>query len=150
MEEYRGLTATMSVYDCGQSDPFRLRRGAGQGRMSSPCIFRTVLDIAVAGCLSYWERRGIGLLLENGKTVNHVIWADNIWLAESDRLEALTMFKDLTEALMEWHMHWQVSSLELLASASEANNVVEAAVHVKGGGTLLAIKAVEPMKVLGI
>ena len=101
-------------------------RGGRTGGNETPTLLNVQIWFAYSGVVQEWNRLGYGLVLPNDcqdagtaweptLLVNHVWWADNLWLVGTP-VQLPRMIADATRALSRFRMRWKPSSLEILRS----------------------------------
>lgn len=79
LEESRNLTLCIDFQNCFAKVPFN--KCLKQGGKESPPVFRDGLIAVVLPVLRQWRRLKVGVV--EGFLLNHLIWADNIFLLPS-------------------------------------------------------------------
>ncbi len=81
------------------------------------------------------------------RVVNHVVWADNIWVLAKTREELEVMVQELTEIVYGAALSWKTDSLKILAS-EQVDLEEETDLTVWTGETHLSYDWVETLEIL--
>ena len=124
MAEYSDLRAKIKIPEVGTSDWFSYTKGAKQGGVETPDIWKLVLDYLFEPVISQWAEKQWGFKVkdEDGElitTLSHGIFADNVIIISDTLLTLQNMIDELTEALQkprnnkgESYLRWKPKSLE--------------------------------------
>ena len=124
MAEYSDLRAKIKIPEVGTSDWFTYTKGAKQGGVETPDIWKIVLDYLFDPVISQWAEKQWGFKVkdEDGElitTLSHGIFADNVIIISDTLLTLQNMIDELTEALQkprnnkgESYLRWKPKSLE--------------------------------------
>merc|ERR1719195_274763 len=111
---------------------------------------------AMAELIEERKRRNFGVQLQNldgtGDLINHLIWADNIFLIGNSRRQLAEMFAQMTQTIQRYKMHWKESSLKFLVCGNDAieDNCDEEDIHCFVQGSYNVMKKVLSMEALGV
>ena len=86
-----------------------------QGGTRTPKEFNNCINFALKPVITKWYLIDIGFKLE-GKQINNLIWADNIFLFARNPTELQIMIDDITEALGRVGLRWKPDSPVILAT----------------------------------
>ena len=147
-----GKSGRIRLPDAGLSPDFPFLRGGKQGGVETPDQFNVIMDACFRDLVGIWSAFGMGFRLDEydgAPLLNHVIWADNVYLVASSVAEMNVMVQQSTDALYHLGLQWKLDSLEfMLGSALQGHNAV-VQVHLRDGA-VLAFKQAVAMTVLGV
>eukprot|EP00973_Karenia_brevis_P006522 887447-Karenia_brevis.AAC.1 len=91
-----------------------------------------------------WNLLGYGFQYDNGPLVNHLVWADNVYLVASSILELQVMAQMLTQRLHLHKLRWKVQEMVYIAGT----NILEPTdfSFKDGHGQTLFVKAVDELE----
>ena len=120
--ELSGLRANITIPGAGSTGRFPLERGGKQGGVETPDEFNILLQVILEPLVQSWSERGFGFVPEDNSTpVHHFVWAGNIYILGSSRVQFQTMCEELTTAIYGHGLRWKRTSLEyILAGPSDA------------------------------
>ena len=70
--------------------------------------------MAVDMCMDSWSQHSFGVAIDGLGCVNHLLWADNLYLVGTCRSQMVRMFSDLTHVLADLGLEWKLSSLKFM------------------------------------
>eukprot|EP00973_Karenia_brevis_P054740 7609511-Karenia_brevis.AAC.1 len=89
----------------------------------------------------------MGFQFEGRSLVNHAIWADNLYLFASSRLQLKSMFDMITAAIYQHDLRWKSAELQFIAGTN-VDGTADVDVDTPEGP--MKLKFVEVMRVLGV
>ena len=98
--ELVGSRMTPHLYGCTTEEPIELQQGTKQGAPESGLFFIATLDQAMAQTTRAWDERSEGCEL-GGKRINHLLFADDLLLVNTNPHKALRMFREIEPALQK-------------------------------------------------
>ena len=136
------------------------------GGNESPELWNLVVCAMWASVIASWDQEGLGYScfnpndargdgLSRTAVVNHLFYADNVFVLGSDVVTFQKQLTDLTYVLRDWGFEWKADSLEVaavgfdtIASSSQIDTPVpDFSVDVEGRST--KFRRVEVLNVLG-
>ena len=148
MQEYYDLRGRVSIADSGHSEWFEFSKGGRQGGSETPGLFNTIMEMIAEPLVESWKARGFGWVMDEMDPFTHAVWANNWFLVGKSVEEAMIMMKELTQAVLSSGLRWKPESLEMMTSMAMAQ--VQGETFVASDGSVINIKAVEVLSVLGI
>ena len=115
------MSATISIPGAGSTEPFEFSRPGKQGGIETPDEFNMFMERMMSPLVKRWYERGWGFRLDSGVIVNHLLWADNVWLIAEKKDDLAAMIEELTLAITVSKLAWKASSLEVLAGGLAVN-----------------------------
>ena len=86
-----------------------------QGGTRTPKEFNNCINYTLKPVITKWHDMDMGFKLED-RQINHIIWADNIFILARTPLEMQLMMDDVTEALNRVGLRWKPGSPVLIAT----------------------------------
>ena len=115
LKDYHDKTGTITINNTHVTKTFKITRGGMQGGTRTPKEFNNCINFALKPVITKWYLTDIGFKLE-GKQINNLIWADNIFLFARNPTELQIMIDDITEALGRVGLRWKPDSPVILAT----------------------------------
>lgn len=142
LEESRLLKLHVNFQDCSTTVPFN--KCLKQGGKESPPIFRDGLIAVLMPTIRRWKRLKIGVDMD-GFLLNHLIWADNIFLFAETQQQLRMMILEIGNELEKAKMHWKADSLKIMSTDNE--DLLPDTI--RQGRRVFKIEKVDKMMVLG-
>ena len=122
--------------------------GGRQGGTETPSLWNYLLEYILEELVAKWNDRGWGFRFDNGPLVNHMIWADNVYLVASSTTELFKMFEELTAAIYNNKLRWKGGELKYMTGT----NVEGCGDYhtMMPDGEVLDIAYTEELEVLGV
>ena len=100
MRDYEGKTAQFKIPGAGTSAVFPLEQSGGQGGVRTPDEFNNMMRCILIELIIIWEELGIGYSykggMDNNHMLNHLLWADNIFVLGTSTEEVQYMLDMIT------------------------------------------------------
>ena len=132
------------------------------GGNESPELWNLVVCAMWASVIASWDEEGVGYacfnpndLGERTAVVNHLFYADNVFVLGSDVVTFQRQLTDLTLVLRDWGFEWKPESLEFIAvgfdtlARSKEFDTPVPDFTVNIGGSPTKLKRVQALNVLG-
>ena len=156
MRDYEGKTAQLTIPGAGTSNTFPLKQSGGQGGVRTPDEFNNMMRCILMELVSFWEELGIGYGY-NGRTggkhmLNHLLWADNIFLLGTSTEEIQHMLDMITGRLNQFGFQWKPNddhndNMFIMTGGSKVNETKKVEVCTEEG--IQELKLVESIMILG-
>ena len=79
LKDYHNKTGTITINNTHTTDKFDIASGGMQGGTRTPKEFNNCINYALKPIITKWHNMDMGFKLED-KQINHIIWADNIFI----------------------------------------------------------------------
>lgn len=141
------VQANAEIIGIAAVEGISINSGGRQGGTETTWCWNMLMEFILEETVDTWNTFSMGFSFDDLGLVNHVIWADNLYLFASNRIELETMFNMTTKAIYEHNLRWKEAELQYIAGTN-----VDCTTHIEGtspeGPVLL--KFVEEMVVLGV
>ena len=77
--------AVLDIPQAGKTDPADMEKSGVQGRGETPICFRLMTEATLEEAVREWDKRGFGVELCTGRRLNHLLYADNLWLIAANQ-----------------------------------------------------------------
>ena len=116
VRENVGVEILYDIPEVGFTEAVPMQKGLVQGRIDSPARFRIFLDWVLLPCVGWWNEGNYGIRWghKGERLINHLVWADNVWLFASSVGMYQAMLDMLTLRLEQAKLRWKPKSLEFL------------------------------------
>ena len=160
MREYTEIMATASVLDACPGAPFRFQRGGRTGGVETPDVLNDIIQWAMQDVVEDWNTRGVGFVIEEPdvdtpggvskerRLLNHLWWADNLFLIARGHAMLQAMIRDVTLAMRAVSFIWKRESLQVLWG-STVPRAQRRTVLIEQDGEQLVFTRVASLEVLG-
>ena len=128
MNDYHNKTASILIPNAGESRPFPFNCGGWQGGARTPEEFNMIIEDCLHPVVEKWDMLEIGFRLEN-KELNHLIWADNIFLLATSIAEAQIMIDDVTQAIYNTGYTWKYEDASYLPAGDLRGTTTPLTLH---------------------
>ena len=86
----------------------------------STFIWRVVVLFLFSQLVEIWDDMGLGFGI-GSRTINHIIWANNIWLLADSRDTLLRLVDSTTQVFWQNGLYWKPSSLCWMAAGADVD-----------------------------
>jgi hypothetical protein len=148
IRELMDLSIDVEIPGFADAKGIRGNRGGRQGGTDTTLLWNYLLEFVMDDLVRRWNESGTGFQFENGALVNHLIWADNIYLIANSVSQLAQMFKDLTKKIYTGKMRWKTTELSYITGSNHPG--CDDLNQELPDGTKATIKYKEEMEVLGV
>jgi hypothetical protein len=120
MEELVGIVADMSATGLGTTQPFPFQKGGRRGRVDTPPIANMFVYSLLGPPVDKRQSMGYGFSVDGSSLIQHLVWADNLYVVASSAEQAAEMVRELTAVMCDAGFVWKLNSLQALFSEGMA------------------------------
>eukprot|EP00973_Karenia_brevis_P075488 10484868-Karenia_brevis.AAC.1 len=118
LRELMDIEIEVEIHGMCRAEGIAANKGGRQGGTDTTMLWNYLLESAMEEVVLAWNQDGYGFQYENGPLVNHLIWADNIFIVASSVPQLQMMFRMLSRSIYKVKLQWKLEELAYITSSN--------------------------------